>query len=92
MIRPLQDRVLIEPLEDAPAGAIFIPEVARERPTQGIVREVGLGKTTKSGALVPLDVKVGDKVVFSRYDASEVKVGELKMRLVHEHEILAILA
>src|SRR5437899_2811397 len=90
-ITPLADRVLIEPLMDAPTGQVFIPETSREKPTQGIVREVGPGKTLDNGVLVPLDVKVGDKVIFSRYSASEVKLDGRELRLVHENELLAIL-
>lgn len=91
MIRPTSDRVLIEPLEDAHVGGIFIPEAFKEKPVQGIVRQVGPGRTMPDGTLVPVELAIGDKVIFQRYTAGEIKDGEKPMMLIRESEVIAIL-
>lgn len=96
-IRPLADRVVVRPLTDAEAGnvstsGIIIPDTAKkEKPEQGIIIAVGEGKWNEDGdARLPLEVKVGDRVVFSKYGYDEVKVGEKEYYLVAESSILGV--
>ena len=88
MIKPLADRVLIEPKEDETktASGIFIPDTAKEKPQQGTVIAVGPGKKDE-----PMEVKVGDVVLFGKYAGTEVAVEEKKYLIVKQSDILAIL-
>ena len=88
MIKPLADRVLIEPkeAETKTASGIFIPDTAKEKPQQGTVIAVGPGKKDE-----PMDVKVGDVVLFGKYAGTEVAVEEKKYLIVKQSDILAIL-
>ena len=91
MLRPTSDRVLIEPLEEIPSSSIFIPEISREKPTQGIVRQIGPGRTREDGVLIPVELCIGDKVIFQRYTAGEIKIEDKPMMLIRESEVIAIL-
>ena len=75
-IRPLHDRILVQRLEEEQKskGGIIIPDTAKEKPQEGKVIAIGKGKILEDGKLLPLDVKVGDKVLFSKYAGSEVKI------------------
>ena len=88
MIKPLADRVLIEPkeAETKTASGIFIPDSAKEKPQQGTVIAVGPGKKDE-----PMEVKVGDVVLFGKYAGTEVAVEEKKYLIVKQSDILAIL-
>src|SRR5437879_13499594 len=90
-IRPLQDRVIVRRLEEAvekTKGGIIIPDTAKEKPQQGKVIAVGKGKVNDDGKLTPLDVKVGDKILFGKYSGSDIKIdGEEHLRM-REGEIL----
>lgn len=92
-IKPLGDRVLLKVLEAEAKtkGGIIIPDVAKEKPQEGEVVAVGKGKISESGSLTPLEVKVGDKVLFAKYGGTEVttKDGE-EYLIVKEEDILAI--
>lgn len=91
---PLEDRVIVEPIteEEKTKGGIYLPQtVDREKPEQGTVVSVGLGKMLESGKRSPLDVKVGDKVVFTKYGPDEIKVNEKKYLIVRQSDILAII-
>ena len=97
-IKPLADRVVVRPLTDEEAGnvsasGIIIPDTAKkEKPEQGVVVAVGAGKWDEDGEKrIPLDVKVGDRVVFSKYGYDEVKMGDKDYFIVSESSILAIL-
>lgn len=96
-IMPLSDRVLLKPLTQEEMGArstfgIIIPEtIDKEKPEQGTVIAVGPGKRTEGGALVAVSVKVGDRVVFSKYGYDEVKIGGVEYYLVSEANILAVI-
>jgi len=93
-VTPLADRVLVEPLdkETVSKGGIIIPEtVDKERPDQGRVVAVGAGKRNDDGKLLPLSVKVGQKVLFSKYGPDEVKIGGKEYYVISESNILAIL-
>lgn len=92
-IKPLHDYVLIEPLEkeERTAGGIYLPESAKEKPTIGIVRAVGPGRSDKSGKIIKITVKVGDKVYYKKWGGTEIKVKGIEWLLVEEKDILAII-
>lgn len=92
-IRPLRDRVVIKRLEEerTSAGGIVIPDTAaNEKPTRGEVCFVGSGEVLKDGKVRPLDVKVGDKVLFGKYSGTEVKIDGKEYVIMREEDILAI--
>ena len=92
-IRPLHDRVIVQRLEEGEqkVGGIIIPDTAKEKPQQGRVIAVGKGKTEKDGKVTPLDVKVGDTVLFGKYSGQEIKIDGDDRLIMREEEILAIL-
>ncbi|MBK9036557.1 MAG: co-chaperone GroES [Myxococcales bacterium] len=92
-IRPLHDRILVKRLEEETktAGGLFIPDTAKEKPIQAKVVAVGSGKRDKEGKLIALDVKPGDKVLFSKYSGSEVKIDGEEHLIMREDDILAVL-
>jgi chaperonin GroES len=91
-IKPLGDRVLIEPKKDAEEkiGSLYVPDTAKEKPQEGKVVEIGGGKY-EDGKLVPLEVKVGDTVLYGKYSGTEVKQGGKEFLIVREGDILAII-
>ena len=91
-IRPLKDRVLVKRLEETTktAGGIIIPDTAKEKPSEGIVEAVGPGMINPEGKLIPMNVKVGDKVLFGKWSGSEVKVNGEERLLIKEAEILGV--
>ncbi len=91
-IKPLGDRVLIEPMEEElqKQGSLFIPDTAKEKPQQGKVIAVGKGRY-EDGKLIPLDVQVGDMVLFGKYAGSEIKQDDREYLIVRENDILAII-
>ena len=97
IIKPLGDRVLIEPLseeekEGKTKSGIVIPDTAeKERPEQGRILEVGEGRRTDEGKLVPLAVQKGQKVLFSKYGPTEIKIDEKEYLIAKEEDILAII-
>lgn len=93
MLKPLGDRVVIRVLEqeEKTASGIFLPDTAKEKPSQGEVVAVGPGKVQDDGKRVALDVKVGDKIIFSKYAGTEVKFEGQKYLIVSERDILAII-
>ncbi len=91
-LRPLADRVVIEPSEgeeQTPTG-IFLPETAKEKPQQGTILAVGPGRRDDSGKLVPMDVKAADKVLYAKYAGTEIKVDGKKLLILKESDILAV--
>ena len=92
-IRPLHDRVLVKRLEEETktSGGLFIPDSAKEKPIQAKVVAVGTGKRDKDGKVVPPEVKAGDKVLFSKYSGSEVKIDGEEHLIMREEDLLAIL-
>ena len=90
-IRPLGDRVLVEPIEEKEqtVGGIIIPDAAKEKPMQGKVIAVGK-KTDKDGKEIAFDVKVGDTVLLPKYGGTEVKLGDQKLQLVREEDLLGV--
>ena len=93
MLKALGDRVVIGELEqeEKTASGIFLPDTAKEKPSQGEVVAVGPGKLQDDGKRVALDVKVGDKIIFSKYAGTEVKFEGTKYLIVSERDILAII-
>ena len=92
-IKPLADRVLIEPVEaeTKTQGGIFIPDNAKEKPMQGIVRAVGAGRRSDKGELIAMELKEGDKVLYGKYSGTEVTVDSKNYLIVKENDILAVL-
>jgi chaperonin GroES len=92
-IRPLQDRILVKRLqgEEKTAGGIIIPDNAKEKPMEGQVVAVGNGKVLNDGKISKPDVKAGDKVLFSKYAGSEVKIDGVEHLILREDDILGVL-
>jgi chaperonin GroES len=92
-IRPLQDRVIVKRLaeEEKTKGGIFIPDTAKEKPQQGEVVAVGKGKVADDGKLIKLDVKKGDRILFSKYAGAEVKIEGEDHLIMREDDILGII-
>lgn len=92
-LRPLNDRVVIKRVEEEErtAGGIIIPDTAKEKPIQGEVIAVGSGKLLEDGTRRPLDVKAGDRVLFSKYAGTDVKVEGEDLLIMREDDILAII-
>lgn len=93
-IKPLQDRVLVKRLDEntKTAGGIIIPDTAKEKPSEGIVEAVGPGMVTPEGKVIPMSVKVGDKVLFGKWSGTEIKVKGEDRLIIKEPEILAIIS
>lgn len=91
-LQPLGDKVVVKPLErqDVTKSGIYIPETAKEKPQEGEVLAVGHGKY-QDGKLIPLDVKVGDKVLFSKYGGDEIKIDGEELKIISESDILAVI-
>lgn len=91
-IRPLHDRIIVERLEEetVTAGGLIIPDSAKEKPQQGKVVAVGKGKKTEDGKVIPLDVKVGDKVLFGKYAGTDVKVDGKEYLMMREDDIMGV--
>jgi chaperonin GroES len=91
-IRPLHDRVIVRRMEEerTSAGGIVIPDSATEKPIQGEVIAAGNGKISESGDIRPLDVKVGDKVLFGKYAGTEVKVEGEELLVMREEDIMGV--
>lgn len=93
MIKPLRDKVLVKILEaeEKTSGGIVLPDTAKERPQQGEVVAIGSGRMLSDGTIVPLEVKVGDRIIFSKYGGTEVKEGDEEYLILSESDIYAIL-
>lgn len=93
-IRPMQDRIIVERVEEETktAGGIIIPDtVSKEKPQEGKVVAAGKGKMTPEGKVLPLDVKVGDRVLFGKYAGSEIKVDGKEYLIMREDDILGVI-
>jgi chaperonin GroES len=91
-IRPLHDRIIVERLEEetTTAAGIIIPDSAKEKPQQGNVIAVGKGKVTEDGKVLPLDVKVGDKVLFGKYSGTDIKIEGKEFLMMREDDVLGV--
>lgn len=92
-IRPLHDRVIIERIEEEEktAAGIYLPDSAKEKPIRGKVIAIGTGKTLDTGENRPLDVKVGDNVLFGKYAGTEVKLDESEYLVMREEDIMGVI-
>jgi len=92
-LRPLHDRLLVKRLEEKEQmqGGIIIPDTAKEKPQQAKVLAIGPGRTTDDGKLQPIEVKVGDTVVFGKYSGTEVKVDGDDLLIIREDDVLGVL-
>lgn len=90
--RPLHDRVLIKRIEEeVTSGGIVIPDNAKEKPSRGEILAIGTGKILNNGEIRPLDVKVGDKVLFGKYAGTEVKVDGAELVVMREEDIMGVI-
>jgi len=91
-IRPLQDRLIVKRIEEETktAGGLIIPDTAKEKPQMGEIVAAGNGKKTDDGKVLPLDVKVGDKVLFGKYAGTEIELEGEKLLILSKSDILAI--
>jgi chaperonin GroES len=91
-IRPLQDRLIVKRIEEEEktAGGIIIPDTAKEKPQEGKVIAVGKGKVSDEGKTIALDIKKGDKILFSKYAGSEVKVNGTEYLIMREEDVLGV--
>ena len=92
-LKPLQDRIVIKVIEDTEqtAGGIFIPDSAKEKPQKGEVIAIGLGKTLDSGEREPLDVKVGETILYAKYAGTDVKIEGTVYKILSVKDVLAVL-
>jgi chaperonin GroES len=92
--RPLHDRVLVQPLdgEEKTAGGIIIPDTAKEKPSEGKVIAVGPGAKTEDGKILPMEVKVGDLVLFGKWSGTEVKIDGVEYSIMKESDIMGIMS
>ena len=92
-IRPLQDRIIVKRVdeEETSKGGIIIPDSAKEKPQEGKVIAVGKGKANEEGKIQPLDVKKGDKVLFSKYAGTEINIEGTEHLIIREDDVLGVL-
>jgi len=93
-IRPLHDRIVVKRLEEEEgksAGGLFIPDSAKEKPQKGEVVAVGKGKRSDDGKLMPLDVQVGDQILFGKYSGSDIKEDGVEYLIMREDEVLGVI-
>jgi chaperonin GroES len=92
-VRPLHDRVLVRrtPEETKTAGGIIIPDTAKEKPQRGEIVATGKGRVTEDGKVTPLDVKIGDKILFGKYSGTELKLNGEEYLMMKEEDILGIM-
>ena len=91
-LRPLGDRVLVKASEqkEVKKSGIIIPDTAKEKPQEGDVIAVGKGKVTNEGKLIPMEIKVGDKILFGKYSGTEVKIEDVEYLIMQSDDILGI--
>jgi len=90
-LQPLADRLVVKPIqkEEMTKGGIFLPDTAKEKPQEGEVIAVGPGRITDDGKRIEMDVKVGDRVIYSKYGGSEIKINDEELIILRESDILA---
>jgi len=92
-LRPLQDRIIVKRLEEESmtAGGLYIPDTAKEKPQKGEIIAVGKGKITEDGKVIPVDLKVGDQVLFGKYAGTEIKIDGADYLIMREDDILGVI-
>jgi len=90
-LKPLSDRVIVKPIakEEKTKSGIYLPDTAKERPQEGNVIAVGPGKKTEDGKIIPMDVKVGDSVIYTKYGGNEIKIEGEEYIILRENDIMA---
>jgi chaperonin GroES len=93
-LKPLGDRVVLKPVdkEEKTKSGIVLPDTAKEKPQEGIVQAVGTGRILDNGTKVPMELKVGDKVLYAKYAGNEFKLDEVEYLIVSEKDVLAVLS
>jgi chaperonin GroES len=93
MVKPLRDRIIVERVEEEErtSGGLIIPDTAKEKPQQGRIIAVGNGRKTDDDKVIPLDVKVGDRVLFGKYAGSEIKIEGKEYLMMREEDILGLI-
>ena len=93
-LKPLGDRVVVKPVdkEEKTKSGIVLPDTAKEKPQEGIVQAVGTGRILDNGTKVPMELKVGDKVLYAKYAGNEFKLDEVEYLIVSEKDVLAVLS
>ena len=91
-IKPLHDKVLVKRVDEETktSGGIIIPDTAKEKPSEGIIEAVGNGFRTEDGKILPMSVKVGDRILFSKWGGTEIKIGGETRLIIKESDILAV--
>jgi chaperonin GroES len=92
-IRPLYDRILVKRLEEQgkTAGGLYIPDTAKEKPMEALVVAVGNGKIQENGSLRKLEIKTGDKILFSKYSGNDIKIDGVEHLILREDDVLAVI-
>ncbi len=92
-VRPLHDRILVRRMaeEEKTAGGLFIPDTAKEKPQRGEVVAAGKGRTTEDGKVLPLEITVGDRILFSKYSGTELKLNGEELLMMREEDVLGII-
>ncbi len=90
-LQPLADRLVVKPMqkEEMTKGGIYLPDTAKEKPQEGEVIAIGPGRMTDEGKRIPMDLKVGDRVIYSKYGGSEIKLDDVDVIILRESDILA---
>ncbi len=93
-LKPLGSRVVVEPVEEneVTAGGIILPDTAKEKPQKGVILSIGPGDRDEDGKHIPLDVKVGDTVLFQKYGGTEIKIDGKKLLILRESDLLAVIS
>ena len=93
-LRPLGDRVVVKPVEreERTKSGIVLPDTAKEKPQEGIVEAVGSGRLLDNGTKVPMELQVGDKILYAKYAGNEFKVEEIEYLIISEKDVLAVVA
>lgn len=92
-LRPLQDRILVERVEETQKtkGGIIIPDTAKEKPAEGKIIAVGNGRVADDGKLIPMDLKIGDRILFSKYGGTEVKIDGADYLIMRQDDVLGVI-
>jgi chaperonin GroES len=90
-LQPLGDRVLVKPIEkeEKTKSGIYLPDTAKEKPQEGEIIAVGPGKYDETGKRIPMDLKVGDRVIYAKYGGTEIKVDDVELMILRESDVLA---
>jgi chaperonin GroES len=93
-LKPLGDRVVVKPVEkeERTKSGILLPDTAKEKPQEGIIEAVGTGRILDNGTKIPMELKVGDKVLYAKYAGNEFKIDDVEYLIVSEKDVLAIVA